>query len=269
MGIFKYLRKVFKNEADVYAHENRILHEAGSFFITFAVCVGLLAFHPLRVFLKWITYFSVGSAAVFMLCGFINSLIELRKSFRYAKKLEKLGSSVEEEELARRELCRMEGDDGLPSEKDRRIVFFVDYGAMNYYAMPLYKCFLEHEFKTECMHLPENAEIYTASCELEKLQKAEKNCKSIFSPYIGYSNFIRSNIKTLDKYEEEKPVDVVPFDMEEEQAMKEGKAVIAAALRVHRETKAPVLLLSTCEEWSDLASKNGLLFVNPQMLGKK
>lgn len=118
MGIFKYLRKVWRNEADVYAHENRTLHEAGSFFITFLVCIVLLAFQPLRVFLKWITYFSVGSAAIFMLCAFFASLRELRKSFRYAKKLEKLGSSVEEEEMARRDLCKVEGDDGLLPEKD-------------------------------------------------------------------------------------------------------------------------------------------------------
>ena len=59
------------------------------------------------------------------------------------------------------------------------------------------------------------------------------------------------------------------FDEEKEQVMEDGKAVIAAALRVHRNTRVPVILLSTCEELSDLAYKNGLLFVNPQMLGKK
>lgn len=269
MGIFKYLRKVWRNEADVYGYENRTLHEAGSFLITFFVCIGLLAFQPLRAFLKWMAYFSIASVAIFMLCAFLANMRELAKSFRYAKKLEKLGSSVEEEEMARRNLCAMEGDDGLPSEKDRRIIFFVDYGALNYYAMPLYNCFLEHKFRAECMHLPENAEIYTATHELEKLHKAEMNCKSIFSPYIGYTNFIRASIKTLEKYEEEKHVDVIPFDDEKEHSMDDGKAVIAAALRVHRKTKSPVLLLSTCEEWSDLASKNGILFVNPQKLGKK
>lgn len=269
MGIFKYLRKVWQNKENVFERENRTLREAASFLITFFVCTGLLVFAPLRAVLKWVTYFSIGSCAIFMLCVFINSLREIWKSFRYAKKLEKLGSSIEEEEMARRDLCEMEGDDGLPPEKYRRIVFFVDYGAMKYYAIPLYDCFLQESFKSESMYLPENAEIYTATSELEKLLHAEKNYKSIFSPYIGYTNFIRTNIKTLDKYEEEEPVRVIPFDEEEEQVIKDGKEVIAAALRVHRATKSPVILLSTREEWNNLASKNGLLFVNPQKLGKK
>lgn len=269
MGIFKYLRKVWQNKHNVYENENRTLREAGSFLITFLMCLGLLVFQPLRIFLKWLAYFSVGSGAVFMMCVFLNSLKEIWKSYRYAKKLEKLGTSVEEEEMARRSLCNMEGDDGLPSEKDRRIIFFVDYGAMNYYALPLYDCFLNHNFKSECMNLPANAEIYTSTQELEKLHEAEKSYKRIFSPYIGYTNFIRSNFKVLDEYYEKKPVEVIPFDEKIDSNMEDGKATIAAALRVHRNTKAPVVLLSTCEEWSDLASKNGLLFVNPQNLGKR
>ena len=118
MRIFKYLYKVWRNDDDVYEKENRTLREAGSFLITFFVCVGLLAISPLRAFLKWVTYFSIGICAVFMLCAFISNLNEIRKSFRYAQKLEKLGTSVEEEEMARRALCKREGDDGLPSARD-------------------------------------------------------------------------------------------------------------------------------------------------------
>lgn len=118
MGIFKYLRKVLQNKDDVYEHENRILREAGSFLITLFVCVGILVIPPLRTLFKWIAYFSVGSCAFFLFCVFINSLREIWKSFRYAKKLEKLGSSVEEEEMARRALCEMEGDDGLVASQE-------------------------------------------------------------------------------------------------------------------------------------------------------
>ena len=118
MGIFKYLCKVFRNKDNVYEREKRTLKEAGSFMLTFIVCIGLLAFPLLRKFLKWLAYFSVGSFAIFMFCGFVGSLFEIIKAFRYAKKLEKIGTSVEEEEMARRALCEIEGDDGLPSKEN-------------------------------------------------------------------------------------------------------------------------------------------------------
>ena len=118
MGFFKYLRKVCRNCDEVYEYENRTLKEAGSFLITFLVCVGFLIIPPLRTIFKWIAYFSVGTCAFFMLCVFFSSLREIWKSFRYAKKLEKLGTSVEKEEMARRALCEIEGDDGLaPSQE--------------------------------------------------------------------------------------------------------------------------------------------------------
>lgn len=117
MGIFKYLCKVLKNKNDVYEYEKRILKEAVGLLITFLACLSLLVFPPLRVVLKWMAYFSVGCCAIFILCVFVNSLKSIGKSFRYAKKLEKLGTSVEEEAMAISALCNMEGDDGLPSEE--------------------------------------------------------------------------------------------------------------------------------------------------------
>ena len=115
MGFFKYLRKVLENKADVYRYENQVIREAGSTLFVFLICMVLLVFQPFRVFLKWIAYFSIGFCAIFMLCLFCGSWREIRKSFRYAKRLEKLGTSVEEEEMARRNLCEREGDDGFSS----------------------------------------------------------------------------------------------------------------------------------------------------------
>ena len=194
-GFFGFLRKVIKENSEYYHKEYELVQESVLYIVMGIFSLLLLVTPWGRWLVKWIAYISMGFmviAAIALICG--NHRV-LKSSYKYDKKLEKLGTTREQEEKNREELCEMEGDDALQPHK--KFVYFADASALAHYADALYGCFLAQTFKPKYMQLPDDAEVYTTQLELNKLRKLEFEKTAENAPYEGYSSFIRANIHVL------------------------------------------------------------------------
>lgn len=118
---FSYLKKVWKNQDAVYSKENELLKNS---MVSFCISIAFIAFlvFPIgRLILKYSTLIFIAILAIMAFGSFVSDIHYLRKAYKYSRKLEKLGSSVEEEEMARKTLCELEGDDGLSPVKHEAI----------------------------------------------------------------------------------------------------------------------------------------------------
>lgn len=119
--IFNYLKKVWKNQDDVYNRENELLKNS---MVSLSISIAFIAFliFPIgRIILKYSTLVFIALLAIMAFGSFVSDLHFLRNAYKYSRKLEKLGSSIEEEEMARKTLCELEGDDGLNPVKHEAI----------------------------------------------------------------------------------------------------------------------------------------------------
>ena len=249
-GMFEFLRKVKKNEEGIYTKEKDLVMENRVFVaLMLAMCV-LLVTPWGRWIIKWVAYIGAGFLALATLVVIWNNHKAIRTTYKHAKKLEKLGTSYEEEERARRWLCKVEGDDGFPPMSEhlnrKKVVYFADFGALNHYADALYGCYLAQTFQPKYMKLPDDAVVYTTKNELNKLCKLEAEALDRSAPYLGYTGFIRANCKVVDNYN---------------QSSEEN--LIATILKIQDDENVSVVVLSTSEGVNELATKHNLQVINP------
>lgn len=245
-GMLEFLRKVSKDKSGLYHAESDLIME-NKIFIGISLFSLLFLVTPWgRWLLKWIAYISFGILILATLALVHNNYQTLKKSFNYDKKLEKLGTSREEEEEKRKQLCEMEGDDALPPQK--KFVYFADAGALTHYANALYGCFLAQTFKAKYMQLPEDAVLYTTQTELNKLRKLEVEATDKDAPYTGYANFIRANFHVLKPVENSSEQEIINT---------------ALKLQLDLDPNVFVTIVSTNEALGSLVSEYELEFINP------
>ena len=249
-GMFDFLRKVRKNEDGIYDKEKNLVQENRVFVVMMlAMCVMLLTTWG-RWIIKWVAYIGSGLVVLSTIVVIWNNHKALKNTYKQAKKLEKLGTSYEEEERTRRWLCKTEGDDGFPPMSEhlnpKKTVYFADVGALKHYADALYGCYLAQSFQPKYMKLPDDAVVYTTRHELNKLCKLEAEAVDKSAPYLGYTGFIRANCKVVDPYN--------PSNEEN---------LITTILKIQNEENVSVVLLSTSDKVKEMAEEHNLSVINP------
>ncbi len=249
-GMFEFLRKVKKDEEGVYESEKNLVMENKIFVITMLGMAVLLLTPWGRWIIKWVAYIGSGFMILATLAVIINNHKALKQSYKYSQKLEKMGTSREEEEKARRWLCEVEGDDGFPPMSEhlnpKKVVYFADVSALNHYADALYGCYLAQTFQPRYMKLPDDAVVYTTRHELNKLCKLEAEAVDKTAPYLGYTGFIRANCRVVDPYN--------PSNEEN---------LITTILKIQDEENVSVVLLSTSDKVKEMAEGHNLSVINP------
>ena len=249
-GMFEFMRKVKKDKEGVYESEKNLVMENRIFIAMLVLMVIMLVTPWGRWIIKWVAYIGTGIMMVGVLAVIINNWKDLKKSCRYSQKLEKLGTSREAEEKARRWICKVEGDDGFPPMSEylnpKKVVYLADVTALSHYADALYGCYLAQSFQPKYMKLPDDAVVYTTNQELNKLCKLEAEAVDKTAPYFGYTGFIRANCKVVDNYN--------PSNEEN---------LITTILKIQDEENVSVVLLSTSEKVKEMATENNLSVINP------
>lgn len=248
-GMLKFLRKVMKNEEGLYDKEKNIVSENMVFTVMMLILCVMLITPWGRWIIKWIAYISAGFMVLATIAVLYNNHRTLKNACKHAQKLEKMGTSYEEMEKARRKLCEMEGDDGFEPASThfcRRVVYFADHGALNHYADALYGCYLAQSFQPKYMKLPENAVVYTTGQELKKLCKLESEAVDKTAPYLGYTSFIRASCKVVEPY-----------------SQSNDENLVATILKIQKDENVSVVLLSTNESLKEIAELHNVSVINP------
>ena len=248
-GMREFLRRAMKNENGVYDKERYLIMENRVFIVMLLAQCVLLITPWGRWIIKWIAYIMTGFVILASMAAVYNNYQALKKSYKYSKKLEKMGMSYEDEERARRWLCEQEGDDGFEAKFPfgRKVVYFVDHSAWNHFADALYGCYLAQTFQPKYLKLPENAVVYTTRQELEKLHKMEAAAVDKTAPYLGYTSFIRANCKVVEAH--------APTDAE---------SLITTILMLQKKENVSAVLISTDDELKEYAAKHNVFVINPK-----
>lgn len=266
MNLWKYIKKVWKNENHVYDQVSSTLHELGWFLATLIASVLLLAIPAGRVVLKWIAYLTVGSIGMIVCLMTVSDIVYLTKNYRKHRRMQESGFSEEEAEEARIRLCKMEGDDGLSPEDFadacRKTVYFMDCSAMSSYANSLYGCFLAQRFDPRYMKLENDAIFYTTQKELDKLQEAETSQNIPGAPYPGYTSFIRVYVRLVPEVPREQLI------CERENGLADTPTTddemnVAFALYLQNAENVGVIMVSESEEVHELAEYNRMMSKKP------